>query len=169
MEFRTLDQRRTHILQIDDARLIFRNFAGRGDKYNREGDRNFAVRIPNMEIAEQLQNDINADGVGWNVKIKDAREEGEDPFIFLKVKVKFNDRGPAIYLKTGNNVNRLSEDTIHVLDEIDILEVDLDIRAFDSEINGKPFRAAYLQSIHVVQDLSQDRFAARYANRDDEY
>lgn len=169
MKFTTLDQRRTHILQIDDARIIFRNFAGRGDKFNREGDRNFAVKIPNMEIAEQLQNDLNEDGVGWNIKIRDAREEGEDPFIFMKVKVKFNDRGPAIYLQTGNNVNRLNEDTVHILDEIDIAEVNLDIRAFDSEINGKPFRAAYLQSIHVVQDLSQDRFAARFAARDDEY
>lgn len=168
MEFRTLDQRRTHILQIDGARIIFRNFAGRGDKYNREGDRNFAVRIPNTEIADQLMNDVNEDGAGWNVKIREPREEGEEPFIFLKVKVKFNDRGPAIYLKTGNNVNRLNEDTVHILDEIDIAEVDLDIRAFDSEINGKPFRAAYLQSIHIVQDLTADRFAARYA-QDDEY
>lgn len=152
------------ILQIDDARIIFRNFAGRPDKYNREGDRNFAVIIPNEEIAEALQNDLNEYGVGWNVKIRPPREEDGDPFIYLPVKVRFNDRGPAVYLKSGNNMNRLDEETVSLLDDIDIRSVDLDIRPYDDVINDKPFRAAYLQSIHVTQEI--DRFAARYAEEE---
>ena len=43
---------------------------------------------------------------------------------------------------------------------MDIISVDLDIRPFDWEVNGKEGRTAYLESIHVTQDL--DRFAARY-------
>ena len=148
------------ILQIDDAKLIFKNFSGRGDKFNREGDRNFAVIIPDEEIAEALQNDTNEYGVGWNVKIKPPREDGDTPFMYLTVKVKFNDRGPAVYLKTGENMNRLSEDTISCLDNIDIETVDMDIRPYDDVINDKPFRAAYLQSICITQAV--DRFAARY-------
>ena len=153
-----------NILQIDDARIIFRNFRGEGGHFNKEGDRNFAVVIPNQEMAESLLNDTNQYGAGWNVKIKAPREEGDDPFIYLPVKVKFNNRGPVIYLESGSNRIRLSEDTVSMLDEIDILSVDMDIRPYDDEINGKPFRSAYLQSMLVRQEI--DRFAARFAEEE---
>ena len=144
------------ILQIDDARIIYRNFAGRGDKYNREGDRNFAVVIPDEEMADELTN------LGWNVKIKPPREDGDMPFMFLPVKVKFNDRGPNVYLKTGNVQNKLDEESVGLLDNIDIIGVDLDIRPFDWDVNGKQGRTAYLQSIRVIQDV--DRFAGDDGN-----
>lgn len=144
------------ILQIDDARIIYRNFAGRGDKYNREGDRNFAIVIPDEEMANELTN------LGWNVKIKPPREDGDTPFMFLPVKVKFNDRGPNVYLKTGDVQNKLDEESVGLLDNIDIIGVDLDIRPFDWDVNGKQGRTAYLQSIRVVQDI--DRFAGDDGN-----
>lgn len=144
------------ILQIDDARIIFRNFSGIGSKFNREGDRDFSLIIPNQEIADRLIAD------GWNVKIKPPRDEDEDPFMLMKVKVKFNDRGPIVYLKTGNRQNRLDEETIGLLDSIDILSVDMDVRPYDWEVSGKTGRTAYLQSMRVHQGIT-DRFA------DDEY
>ena len=146
------------ILQIDDARIIYRNFSGAPSKFNREGDRNFAVVIPDEEIADRL------DAEGWNVKRKDPRDEDDTPFMFLPVKIKFNERGPAVYLKTGTKVNRLDEEGVDILDNIDIISVDLDIRAYDWDVNGKTGRTAYLQSIHVTQDV--DRFAARYAEEE---
>jgi hypothetical protein len=142
------------ILQIDDARIIYRNFEGRGDKFNREGDRNFAVVIPDQEMADALIAE------GWNVRIKPPRDEDDDPFMFLPVKIKFNDRGPNAYLQTGARMNRLSESSIACLDQIDIMSVDLDIRPYDWEVSGKTGRTAYLQSIKVVQEI--DRFAASY-------
>lgn len=142
------------VLQIEDARIIFRNFAGLGSKYNREGDRNFAVIIPNEDICNQLVEE------GWNVRIKPPREEGEDPFMYLPVKVKFNNKGPGVYVVSGKNVQRLNEDTINMLDEIDIASVDMDLRPYDWEVNGKSGRTAYLQAINVVQNI--DRFGARY-------
>lgn len=142
------------ILQIEDARIIYRNFAGVGSKYNREGDRNFAVIIPNEEIANKLIDD------GWAVKIKPPRDEDDAPFMYLPVKIKFNNRGPAAYVKSGNSVQRLNEDTIAMLDEIDIQSVDMDLRAYDWEVNGKTGRSAYLQAINVIQNI--DRFGAQY-------
>lgn len=146
------------ILQIDDARITYRNFSGIGSKYNREGDRNFAVVIEDEETANEL---IER---GWNVKIKPPREEGDSPFMILPVKIKFNDRGPNVCLITGDRKNELDEDTIDCLDNIDILGVDLDIRPYDWKVNGKVGRTAYLRAIHVVQEV--DRFAERYRDRD---
>ena len=147
-----------NVLEIEDARIVYRNFAGIGSKFNREGDRNFAVVIPNQEVADEL---IEA---GWNVKIKPPREDYEDPFMFIPVKVKFNSRGPAAYVVSGTSVTRLNEDTIGMLDEIDIASVDMDLRPFDWEVNGKTGRTAYLQAINVTQNI--DRFGARYAAED---
>ena len=152
------------MLQIDDARIIFRNFEGREDKYNRKGDRNFALVIPNQEIADQLMEDTNEFGVGWKVKIRDPREEGDAPFMYLPVKVKFNDRGPNVYLKSGNNTVKLDEESIRCLDDIDILSIDLDIRPYDWEVSEKTGRTAYLQSMEVTQEV--DRFAERQQRED---
>ena len=148
------------ILQIDDARIIYRNFAGAPSKFNREGDRNFAVVIPDEEIKDALINE------GYNVKIKPPRDEDEAPFMYLPVKVKFNDRGPAAYLQSGKVMRKLDEDSIAMLDDIDILSVDLDIRPYDWEVQGKTGRTAYLQSINVTQEI--DRFAARFAEGNEE-
>lgn len=142
------------ILQIDDARIIHRNFSGAGSKFNRDGDRNFSLVIEDQDLANKLIEE------GWNVKIKEPRDEGDIPFMYLPVKVKFSDRGPSVYLKSGpENCVRLTEDTIDCLDDIDILGVDLDIRPYDWEVNGKSGRTAYLQSIYVTQEV--DRFAKR--------
>lgn len=153
-------------LQIDNARIIFRNFRGEGSRYNRDGDRNFSVVIDDEDIANALQNDTNKYGVGWNVKIRPPREEGDIPFMHLPVKVKFNDRGPGVHLTTGNRTVKLTEDTVDMLDEIDICSVNLDIRPYDNEVNGKPFRTAYLHSIHVIQEV--DRFASTLYNNDED-
>ena len=156
------------ILQIDDARIVHRNFAGAPSKFNREGDRNFSVVIPDEATADKLMNDVNEYGVGWNVKIKPARDEGDKPFMNLKVKVAFNGRGPNIYLVSGNKQVQLNEDTVKCLDYIDIVSCDMDIRPFDGEMpNGQTFRTAYLSAMRVHQRV--DRFAAVSAEDDEDF
>jgi hypothetical protein len=142
------------ILEIEDARIVYRNFEGLASKFNREGDRNFAVIIPNEDICNELQEN------GWNVKIRQPRDEDDTPFMFLPVKIKFNSRGPSAYVKSGENVTKLTEETIGMLDEIDIQSVDMDLRPYDWEVNGKSGRTAYLQAINVIQNV--DRFGAQY-------
>ena len=146
------------ILQIDDARIAYRNFAGVGSKFNREGDRNFSVIITDENLANELIED------GWNVRIKPPRDEDDTPFMHLPVKVKFNDRGPNVYLITNGRKVQLDEDSVGCLDKIEILSVDLDIRPYNWEVNGKEGRTAYLQAIRVTQNV--DRFADRYAEEE---
>ena len=146
------------ILQIDDAKIIFKNFEGRGDKFNRAGDRNFSLLIEDPNTADALVKE------GWNVKIKPGRDEDEEPFMRLPVKVKFTEYGPNVYLRTGDRVNKLNEESISCLDDIDIESVNMDIRPYDWEVNGRTGRTAYLQSMEVIQRI--DRFSARYGVND---
>ena len=141
------------IVEIDDARMVpsYRNFSGVKSAYNREGDRNFALLIDDEDIA----NDFIADG--WNVKIKPPREEGDTPFMYIPIKVKFNSYGPKVYLVSGDNVTMLTEETIGCLDDIEIINVRLDIRPYKWEANGKTGIAAYLSAMEVTQNV--DRFA----------
>ena len=151
------------ILQIDDIdgrQIIFKNFEGRGDKFNREGDRNFSLRIDDENTADALVKE------GWNVRIKEGRGEDEGPFMRLPIKVKFTNYGPNVYLRTGDRVNELNEESIACLDNIEIDSVSMDIRPYDWDVNGRTGRTAYLQSMEVVQRI--DRFAARYANKNNE-
>ena len=152
------------IVEINGARILWPNFEGREGKFNREGERSFNVLIPTEEIADSLCDDVNEDGVGWNVKRREPRDEDDTPLMFLPVKVRFNGRGPKIYLDTNGRVNLLDEDTVGILDNIDISHVDMDIRPFDNFVNDKPYRTAYLQSMCVYQNV--DRFAERYAEEE---
>ena len=153
------------IVQIDGARIIYRNFSGRGTQYNREGDRNFCVVIETQEQADALMD------AGFNVKIKEPKEEGGLPFMYLKVNVKYNPKGheyerlnPEAVLITGRSQNKLDEESVCVLDGIDILNVDMDISGSNWTVQGRSGRSAYLSKIYVTQEI--DRFAARYGEEE---
>src|SRR4051812_12552360 len=104
---------RDNTILLEDVRIIFRNFAGREGMYNSEGDRNFAVLLP-PDVAEQLTRE------GWNVKLLKAREEGEEDQPYISVKVNFKGRPPTIKMITDRATTVLDEDSVEVLDWVDI-------------------------------------------------
>lgn len=154
------------ILQIDDARLVFRNFRGESSKFNREGDRNFAIVIETQDQYDALMADTSKYGDCWNVKVREPREEGDAPFMYLPVKVKFGDNGPNVYLYSGHAKTQLNDKSVAILDDIEIARVDLDIRPYDGEVQGKTYRTAYLKSMKVTQEI--DRFAEDFIGVDEE-
>lgn len=149
-------------LVIDNARIIWKNFAGEKTPQNRNGDRKFNLVIPNQEIADILMNHVNEDGAAWNVKVKPPMDEDGDPLIYLEVKVRFNQYGPPIYVVSNGVQREIDAEEAGMLDRMSIEKCDMDIRPFDNFTNGKHYRTAYLKSLRVYQrEVNYDRFAIR--------
>lgn len=144
----------TQNIVIENARILFRNFEGRGDRFNREGNRNFNVVIPSIEMAEELLSD------GWNVKFLQPRDEGDESTPIMEVGVSFKVAPPKIFMVTRHNKTLMDEKTIESLDYAEIANVDLVIRPYNWEVNGKCGVKAYVKTMYVT--IEEDEFADKY-------
>jgi hypothetical protein len=146
---------------MEGVRIIFRNFSGKEGQYNREGDRNFGVILPD-DVAEAMLAD------GWNVKYlkpreDDDAEETETPW--LSVSVNFDKgRPPRIVQITSRGKTELNEKTIENLDWADITNVDLIVRPYHWEVSGRTGIKAYLSSMYVT--IEEDELERKYAEMD---
>lgn len=143
--------------KIEDATLIFKNFAGKESQYNREGDRNFAAVLDPV-VAEEMLAD------GWNVKYLKPREEGDEPTPYIQVTVGYKVRPPRVVMLTSNSRTSLDEDAVATLDWADIQTVDFIARGFEWEVNGKTGVKAYLQSMFVT--IEEDELERKYGYYD---
>lgn len=142
-------------ITIEGAQVVFRNFAGDEKQFNRAGDRNFCI-ILDPGLAEELERK------GWNVKFLRAREEGDEPRPYIKVKVKFGDYPPRIVFLTLNGRNAIDEDLAEEIDRLEIENYDVTIRPYDWDVNGNTGRTAYLKTMYVK--ILEDPLDVKYAN-----
>ena len=146
-------------IAIENAHIMFRNFRGEASKFNAAGKRNFCVRL-DQDMADRMIDE------GWNVKFLHPREEGDEPTPYIQVAVNFDNIEPNIFTITGRHKNRLNSDTIDILDYAEIENVDLIIRPYNWEVNGKVGVKAYVKNMYVT--LVEDEFADKYADISDE-
>lgn len=141
-------------LIMENAKIRFRNFSGRPDEFTREGDRSFALVIDDEDLANKLKED------GWNVRMRMPKNDGEDPWYYLKVKVNFGGFPPKIIEVTSRNRVSLNEETVGILDSAELKSVDVEISPYHWEIGGRSGITAYLKTMYAT--IEEDPFAAEY-------
>lgn len=140
---------------LEDVRIMFRNFAGKPDKFNPAGGRRQFSVFLDPETAEAMRAD------GWNIKQLKPREEDDIPQDYIIVRVNYNGRPPRAVMITSKGKTALDEETVQFLDWVDIESSDVIIRPYHYDVNGRTGITAYLQSIYVT--IREDYLERKYA------
>lgn len=142
-------------LVFENARIMFRNFAGREQQFNSLGDRNFCLFLDPKQADEMRAE-------GWNVKELRAREEGDEPQAYIQVAVNYNKgRPPRVVIITSKNRVELGADEVQMLDFADIKNIDVVLNPYEWEVNGNKGVKAYLKTAFVT--LNEDELELKYA------
>ena len=142
-------------VMIENARLLFKNFAGKEATYNAKGIRNFCVVLDN-EIAAQMKLD------GWNIRYLKSRDEDEDDQAYIQVTVRFDPIPPEITMISSRGRTVLDEESVSTLDYAEMETVDLTISPYQYTVQGRTGVKAYLKKMFVT--LVEDPLEMKYRN-----
>jgi len=152
-----MNNKRIAPVTIQNAKIIFRNFAGRKGPYNEEGERSFTLVLPEP-VAKRMMMD------GWNVKEKAPfnADEGAEPEYHLQVNVEYRKgRPPRCVLINANGRTELGAEEVAVIDYAELENVDLSITPYQWEVGEKTGVKAYLKTIFVT--VVVDELDLKYA------
>ena len=140
----------------------FRNFSGKEGPFNKTGERQFSVFLP-TDVADILREQ------GWYVKHKPATREGYEDREQLDIAVGFEYYPPVAKLVSYDGKETyLNEESIGLLDSVDIDRANVEIRPHNWNVNGKTGVKAWLAEITVWAKAPRRGLNARLRPREEE-
>lgn len=137
-------------------RIQWSNFEGEERQFNAEGKRNFAIPLEEPEAIKLYE-------AGWNVKERIFDDGTHRYHLQVTVNMK-GKRPPRIFLITMSKNRRvqLDEETARMVDFLEFDKIDVTIRPYNWEVNGKRGVGAYLKIFMGV--LHEDELELEYAH-----
>lgn len=148
-------------VNLEDCIIDRRNFGGceikrNGRVVNEAGKRNFLLLLKPEAAQEFADRD-------WNVGKFSPREEDVEPDGFMRVNVSYFKNPPIIHYISGNVVTDLDESRLHILDNVDMENIDMRIVGVNKQNrDGVWKKYAYVEEMWIT--VTPDRFASKYAN-----
>lgn len=143
-------------LTIEDAKILYHNFNGDERQFNPKGTRSINVIIDDTDFAQQLQEE------GWKVKLRAPKADGEVPIYHVPVFIRYDVVPPRVYMITANGRKKtlLDEDTVGMLDNMDLITVDIEIHPYEWDHVSHQKKAYVTDMYCTVEDKSA--FARKY-------
>lgn len=133
----------------------WRNFSGKADQYNAEGNRNFSVLLP-RDVAGAMAAD------GWNVKTTKAQDGEEEGEPYLNISVSYKGRPPEINVITQSRGRvQLTENEVATLDWLNYDIADVIVSPYEWTVRENHGIKAYLHKMFVI--IKEDALDLKYA------
>ena len=147
---------------IENAQIRFRNFSGTKTEFNKAGNRQFSLFLPE-ETSQVLEE------AGWHIKHKPPRNEGDDPRNQMDISVMFGKYPPIVKLISHDGTESyLTEENIGILDSVDIDHATVEIRPYNWEVNGKTGTKAYVRELLVYARPPRRALNGGFRNEEEE-
>lgn len=147
---------------IEDAQILYPNFSGVESRYNRRGARNFCLFIDDPMLVQRLTDE------GWNIKYLKPRDPDDVPRAYTQCMLRYpsgdDDRTipPKVILVTGEKTTMLDEESLSLLDRLEIVSVDVVLNPYHwSGDDGTGGVKGYVHTLYAV--VKPDPFESKYA------